>query len=210
MAKKLPFKGVAMIIIGICGASGSGKGYVCSVFEGHGVKWIDTDGVYKELTKPNAPCTNELAGFFGERILNMDGSLNRKELSRLVFQSENAEQNRKKLNEISHYHIRIRTKELITYYEEQGYKAVAIDAPVLFESGFDKMCDVTICVTAPQELKIERIMARDSITQEQALARLNSQLSDEALIELCDYEIKNTNGSDVEAQILAILQSLCL
>ncbi len=199
-----------MLIIGICGSSGSGKGYVCQILEAHGVKWIDTDGVYKDLTQPNAPCTNELVAHFGSEILNSDGSLNRKALAHLVFQDERASENRLALNEISHRHIRIETERLIQAYKQDGYKAVSIDAPVLFESGFDKMCDATICVTAPQEQKIERIILRDKITREQAIARLSSQLSDDKLRELCDYEIKNTNGYDLEAQIVAILTSLCI
>lgn len=199
-----------MKIIGICGSSGSGKGYVCKILETHGVKWIDTDRVYKDLTQPNAPCTTELAGYFGNKILNSDGTLNRRVLAQLVFQSENANQSRSALNEISHRHIKIETERLIQMYEKQGYKAVSVDAPVLFESGFDKLCDITICVTAPQEQKIARIIARDKITQEQALARLNSQLSDDELRRLCDFEIKNTNGYNLEEQIIAILDSLCI
>ena len=199
-----------MLILGICGSSGSGKGYVCQILEAHGVKWIDTDAVYKYLTAPSAPCTNELSCHFGNEILNADGTLNRKALAYLVFQSENAEKNRASLNEISHRHIRRETERLIQKYKEEGYKAVSIDAPVLFESGFDKMCDATICVTAPQEQKIERIVLRDNITKEQALARLNSQISDDELRKLCTFEIKNTNGYDLDAQIIAILNSLCI
>lgn len=199
-----------MKIIGICGSSGSGKGYVCKILESHGVKWIDTDGVYRDLTQPNAPCTSELASYFGNEILNSDGTLNRSALAQLVFQSENAVQSRKALNEISHRHIKVETERLIKAYEKDGYKAVSVDAPVLFESGFDKLCDITICITAPQEQKIERIIARDKITRDQAVARLNSQLSDDELRRLCDYEIKNTNGYDLESQIVAILDSLCI
>ena len=199
-----------MLILGLCGSSGSGKGYTCQIFEKHGVKWIDTDRVYKDLTGPGAPCTNELKDFFGNTVINDDGSLNRKELSRIVFQGQNSLANREKLNEISHYHIRKETEALISKYANEGFKAVIIDAPVLFESGFDKMCSATICVTAPYELKVERIMARDAITEEMAKARLSCQLSDERLRELCDYEIVNSNGFDLEEQVIAILQSLCI
>ncbi len=199
-----------MKVIGLCGSSGAGKGYVCAIFEEYNVKYIDTDRVYRDLTQPNAPCTLELAGHFGNSILNSDGSLNRKELARLVFQDENAEQSRKALNEISHSHIRKKTEALIEEHRAQGYPATVVDAPVLFESGFDEMCDVTICVTAPLEQKLERIIKRDNITKEQALARLSKQKSDEELRVLCNYEIKNTNGFDVREQVASILKALCI
>ena len=199
-----------MKILGICGSSGSGKGYVCKILERHGVMWIDTDGVYRELTKTSTPCTKELRLAFGNEILQSDGSLNRVVLAKLVFEHEQADVNRQRLNEIAHKHIRIETQRLIDYYESQGASAVSVDAPVLFESGFDKMCHATICVTAPFEEKLERIIKRDSITKEQAIARLNKQIDDDKLRELCDYEIKNTNGLDVEKQIVEILKSLCI
>lgn len=199
-----------MKVIGLCGSSGSGKGYVCAIFEEYNVKCIDTDQVYKDLTLPNAPCVVELVGYFGKGIINADGSLNRGELARLVFQDEKSEQNRKALNEISHRHIRKKTEALIKEYEAFGYDATVVDAPVLFESGFDELCDATICVTAPADEKLERIIKRDCITKEQALARLSKQKSDDELKNLCDYEIKNTNGFDVREQIASILKALCI
>jgi dephospho-CoA kinase len=85
-----------------------------------------------------------------------------------------------------------------------------IDAPVLFESGFDKMCHATVCVLCPQEEKIDRIVKRDGITREQAQARIASQLSDEELKNRCTYAIDNSSGSLIDGQIISILKDLGL
>ena len=197
-----------MIKIGLCGSSGSGKGYICKLFSTYGYKWIDTDKVYRDLATPKSECVKELREYFGNSILNPDGSLNRKELSKCVFEGEKANQNLNKLNEITHFYIRKETERIIEQSEQNGYKGVLVDAPVLFESGFDKMCDATICVTAPTELKLKRIVNRDNITLEKATSRIKSQLSDDELRKKCTYEIDNSEGANIEKQILSIIASL--
>jgi dephospho-CoA kinase len=197
-----------MIKIGICGSSGSGKGYVCKLFSTYGYKWIDTDRVYRDLATPKSECVRELKEYFGVSILNPDGSLNRKELSKSVFEGENSKERLNQLNKITHLHIQRETERIIKESEQNGYKGVLIDAPVLFESGFDKMCDVTVCVTAPLELKLQRIMSRDGITYEKAFARISSQLSDYDLREKCTYEIDNSATANIEAQISSIVSKL--
>ena len=197
-----------MIKIGVCGSSGSGKGYICKLFSTYGYKWIDTDKVYRDLATPKSECVKELKEYFGNTILNSDGSLNRKELSKCVFEGENAKENLDTLNKITHFHIRKETERIIMESEQNGYKGVLVDAPVLFESGFDKMCDATICVTAPTSLKLERIIKRDNISMEKALFRISSQLSDDELREKCTYEIDNSEGANIEEQIASIIASL--
>ena len=197
-----------MIRIGICGSSGSGKGYVCKLFSTYGFKWIDTDRVYRDLATPKSKCVMELREYFGDSILNPDGSLNRKELSKSVFEGENSKERLNKLNEITHFHIQIETERIINECEQSGYRGALIDAPVLFESGFDKLCDITICVTAPIELKLKRIVNRDNITEEKARARISNQLSDDVLREKCTYEIDNSEGADIEKQIAEIIAKL--
>jgi dephospho-CoA kinase len=200
-----------MIVIGLCGASGSGKGYVCEAFEKYGVKYIDTDKVYStKIVKAGSACLGELCMFFGKGILNEDGSLNKMALSSKVFEGENASEHLKVLNRITHRYIRADVEKTIADYREKGIKAVIIDAPVLFESGFDDLCDVTVCVTAPYDVKLKRITERDGISSQKAQARLKSQLPDERLIELCDYEIKNDGEHSVEAQISNIIEKLSL
>lgn len=190
-------------IIGLCGHSGSGKGYVCGIFSNYGIPSIDTDKVYSYLIEPvdgyPSPCVSELIKAFGDVILNADNSLNRRALSDIVFGSDGDKLN--VLNEITHKYILIKTRELIAEYSVSGYKCVIIDAPVLFESGFDKICDYTVAVTAPEEVSIGRIVERDMISTDSAVRRLSHQKSDDELRELCDFEIVNDNLADLKPQI---------
>jgi dephospho-CoA kinase len=197
-----------MIKIGLCGSSGSGKGYVSKKFKAYGVEYIDTDKVYRDIAVDGSDCVNELCSYFGEGILSEDGTLDRKELSKRVFEEDNASAHLKVLNEITHKYIRYETVRILEENESKGVIATIIDAPVLFESGFDKMCDVTVCVTAPTELKINRILKRDNIPIEKAEARLQSQLSDGSLRERCDYEIVNDDSGSLEYEIERVARSL--
>ena len=197
-----------MIKIGICGSSGSGKGYVCKLFSTYGYKWIDTDRVYRDLATPKSECVKELKEYFGASILNPDGSLNRKELSKSVFEGENSKERLNQLNKITHFYIQRETERIIKESEQNGYKGVLVDAPVLFESGFYILCDVTICVTAPLNTKLQRIISRDGITYEKALARVSNQLTDDELRAKCTYEIDNSGSKSVEAQIAEIISNL--
>ena len=197
-----------MIKIGLCGSSGSGKGYVSKKFKAYGVEYIDTDKVYRDIAVDGSDCVNELSSYFGEGILSEDGTLDRKELSKRVFEGDNASVHLKMLNEITHKYIKIETERILEENESKGVIATIIDAPVLFESGFDDMCDVTVCVTAPIELKIKRILKRDNIPLEKAKARLQSQLPDEILREKCDYEIVNDDSGSLENEIIKVVEGL--
>lgn len=196
-----------MIIIGLCGSSGSGKGYVSAKLAKHGVGFIDTDKVYRERVLVNPACKGELVASFGSAIL-ADGNVDKKRLAAIVFEGDGAKERLEALNCITHKYIKVETEQLISAYREAGYPAVLVDAPVLFESGFDEMCHVTVCVTAPDEQKLARIVKRDGISSEKAMARLNSQLSDSELRARCTYELNNTDGCDLERQIRSMLRDL--
>lgn len=198
-----------MVIIGLCGASGSGKGYACQAFSKYGVAFIDTDKVYREQVLTDKGCVGELTDYFGNEILE-NGLVSKKKLAQLVFQGQGAAERLNMLNRITHKYIKVKTDELVQSYEAKGYGAVLIDAPVLFESGFDKMCHITVCVICPQEEKIDRIIKRDGITREQAQARIASQLSDEELKNRCTYAIDNSSDSLIDGQIISILKDLGL
>ena len=196
-----------MVIIGLCGSSGAGKGYVSKAFEKYGVPSIDTDRLYRETTvKKGTECLNELVKAFGSEILTEDGELNRTKLASIVFEGDGSRERLSRLNEITHRYIKIDTEALLAKYAAEGKRAAIIDAPVLFESGFDKMCDITVSVIAPQDVKIDRIVSRDGISKEKAKSRLNSQLSNEELIALTTYTVDNSN-CDIDSQIEQILKN---
>ena len=199
-----------MIVIGLCGSSGSGKGYVCRVFRKYGVEHIDTDLVYRSIAVPGSPCVTELRNYFGEEILSADGGLDRAALSKRVFEGDNAAQHLEMLNRITHRYIKEDVLKTLSRFGKSGVRAAIIDAPVLFESGFDSFCNVTVCVTAPRELKLQRILERDKITRQKAEARIDSQLPDIRLKELCDYEIVNDGESNLDGEIIKVIRSIGL
>ncbi len=180
-------------VIGLCGRSGSGKGYLCSVFAELGVPAIDTDAVYRALT--SAPdgdvpreCTAALAREFGEEILAPELSLNRRALAQIVF-AEGAQDKLKRLNEITHAYILSETDRIIESLAEDGASAVIVDAPVLFESGYNRKCDFILAAVAEDEVLLRRIMNRDGISAEAARARLAAQLTNEELSRRADFVI---------------------
>ena len=182
-----------MEIIGLCGGSGSGKGMVSSIFAERGFKHIDTDAVYHFLTSFPSPCLRELADAFGMQIIK-NGKLDRKALGKIVFSEDATGEKRKTLNSISHRHILTRTRELIAKYETEGAIGVVVDAPLLFESSFDRICTSIVCVVADEKIRISRIMERDGITGQSAYLRIRTQLPDDYLIQRSDYCIEN-NGT---------------
>ena len=181
-------------VIGLCGGSGSGKGAVSSIFAKNGYLTIDTDMVYRDITGKKSQCFDALVAEFGNEILNQNGILDRKKLGDIVFSDR---EKLKKLNSIAHKHVLSEVRASIENAATADFKGVVVDAPLLFESGFDSDCDLVIAVIASKDIRIERIMKRDSISFEAALKRVNSQLSDEFLISRADFLIEN-NG-DTEA-----------
>ena len=185
-----------MKVIGLCGGSGSGKGTVCALFREYNIPSIDTDAVYKDLTSRHSECLDKLVETFGEHILSSDGVIDRRKLASVVFEGKDCDLRLKELNKIAHYYILGETRKIITQYTEQGYSAVIVDAPVLFESGFDSECDIILCVVADREIRIGRIMARDNIIREKAEARIDSQLSNEEIISRSDIIVYNNGDID--------------
>lgn len=191
-------------IVGMCGRSGSGKGYASKRFIARGIPVIDTDKVYRGLVEcenePLSECLAELTHEFGEDIIDERGCLDRRALSEIVF-AVGAGGKLNRLNKITHKYILMETQRIISNLAAKGAAAVVIDAPVLFESGFNSICDVTVFVSAPDDICIERIMQRDGISYNAALRRLASQKSEAELRSLCDDEIKNNPDADIFAEV---------
>ena len=194
-----------MIIIGLCGGSGAGKGAIAAAFKSYGVPSIDADAVYRDLTVKGSSLLEELSREFGDDIISSDGSLNRKRLSEKVFSEEGRRSLLPKLNRITHSAVIAETERRMEDIRLNGAAAVIFDAPQLFESGFDKKCDTVIAVTASREVRIARIIKRDGISRERAEARINAQLTDEFLAEHADFVIVN-NGT--EADITAVVSEV--
>lgn len=197
-----------IIIIGLTGQSGAGKGEVCRILNEHGIESIDTDAVYHKLLVPPSECIDELEAFFGSQILDERGAVNRKALASIVFAPEN-QSKLEALNKITHKFILAETEKMICRFENKGCRAVAIDAPLLFESGFEKKCDAVVSVIAPYETRLERIIKRDGIDKERATARLRSQKDESFYTSQSDFVISN-NGDmySLGEQVYSVIQQI--
>lgn len=196
-------------IIGMCGRSGSGKSTICRLFLQYGIPSIDTDAVYRKLTAASpivSPCVLELAEAFGSSVMAEDGSLDRKQLAKIVFAPDGADALRR-LNEITHKYILNETVVLLGRMLSMGAPAVILDAPVLFESHLDQLCDTVVCVAADDASSIRRIMERDGVTEEEAKARLAAQIPLAELAARCDYVVDNSDGSLPEGQVKTLAAS---
>lgn len=198
-----------MKIIGLCGGSGSGKGTVSRFFAEYGILSVDTDAVYHDITSHSSPCLDALVLEFGADILADNGALDRKKLSNIVFFGENSSQKRARLNKISHEHVLRKTREILADYEEQGVAAALVDAPLLFESGFDKECDLIIVVIADKSVRVKRITERDGIDEAAAIRRIDSQYDDEYLKSRSSFVIENSGTiSDLRDRVKEIANKI--
>ncbi len=195
-----------MLVIGITGGTGSGKGFVCRLFEKLGINSIDTDQTSRQVCGAGMPCLIELAQTFGNDILNPDGSLNRKKLASIAFSDK---QKHLILNKITHFHILNEVRNRLNIERENGKAAAIVDAPLLYESGFDKECDVIIAVTADESIRIKRIIERDNISIDEIKQRLSKQGDDSFYTQKANYVITN-NGSadDLQKQVEAVYNSI--
>ncbi len=177
-----------MITIGVTGPSGAGKGVMSAYLESDNIKVIDADAVYHDVITPPSDCLSELVGYFGEDILKESGELDRSSLAGKVFGEENRE-SLLTLNEITHKYVSKRIKELLEEYSSA--RACVIDAPLLIEAGLDKICDFTIAVLAEKDIRAKRLLARDGISLEAAMKRIDSQKNDKYYIDNTDYALYN-------------------
>lgn len=184
-----------MFTIGLTGQSGAGKGEFSRIFLEHGkAVCLDTDLTARQVVQKGKPCLDELCEFFGNEILDQSGNLDRKKLAVLAFSDKEKHES---LNRITHFYIMKEIKEWLSDMENSGAKIAIIDAPLLFESGADRLCDITVGVIAPYKIRLERILKRDGIDEESARIRLDSQPDDNFFKENCTYII--CNGKDLEA-----------
>ena len=198
-----------MKVVGLCGGSGSGKGTVSTVFSAFDIPSIDTDSVYHSLISKKTPCLDALVDEFGKQIIAPDGSLDRAKLSEIVFNGEGSDEKRRKLNQISHKFVLEKTREILNEHRLNGKKAVLVDAPLLFESGFDKECDFVIAVVAEEDARIMRIVKRDKISIEKAKLRIKTQLPDDYLSQRAKYVIKNDGEiAELELKVREIAEQI--
>lgn len=175
-----------MIIVGITGPTGAGKTVACETLTKLGAGVINADRVARAVTEKGSPVLAELAECFGSDILN-GGELDRKELARRAFvDAESTE----KLNSVIFPYIIKRISEEIQSVGSSA-NVVVLDAPTLFESGCDSLCDVTVAVLADAKHRLPRILHRDGLSETDADLRMSAGKTDDFYISRVDHVVVN-------------------
>lgn len=186
-----------MLKVGLCGKIGSGKSTVCHAFERLGIAVYISDDHAKRLMSQSSTLREQITAAFGSECYR-DGELNRAYLASRIFGSAEA---RATLNSIVHPAV---CRHFEQWAECQSSEYVIVESAILFESGLDRVVDVVIGVIAPEELCVERAVARDNSNREAVLARMRCQITDSRLKELSDYVIENTTLESLERQVTDI------
>lgn len=193
-----------MLIIGLTGPTGAGKTTVLRALGELGCVCVDCDGLYHRLLDTSPQLVGELTDRFGKSILDSQGKVDRRALGQVVFADPQALSG---LNAIAHRHVVAACVSLIRTAQAQGEKALALDAIALMESGLGALCDVTVAVTAPEEVRLARIMARDGLDEAAARARMEAQRPSEYYVNQCDHSIVN-DGNKTLRELKAELTRL--
>ena len=187
------------MIFGITGGTGCGKTTALQTIRELGGIIIDCDAVYHVLLQTDKKMLQAIEARFPGTVEN--GVLQRKKLGSIVFSDENALMD---LNKITHGAIKAEVLRLL----ETAPKLAAIDAIALFEGGLADLCDVTVAVTAPAEVRVQRLMKRDNISEDYARSRIAAQHDETWFRERCDWTREN-NGTEVQfhQKCLAFLEN---
>ncbi|HVW97337.1 MAG TPA: dephospho-CoA kinase [Mucilaginibacter sp.] len=193
-----------MLKVGITGNIGSGKTTVSKIFEVLGIPVFYADDAAKEAMVTDHLLISGIRNTFGSQAYFEDGTLNRKYIANIVF---NNDDELNKLNALVHpATFRAFDEWLKTV---GGVPYILKEAAVLFESGSFKLCDYSIMVSAPLELRIKRVMERDGLTREQIISRESRQFDEEKKSALADFIIVNDEVQMVIPQALELHQKLC-
>lgn len=160
---------MTLIKLGLTGPTGAGKTTVAHLLEQNGIPLVDADAIARTVTEKGSPVLSALADTFGKDILFPDGSLDRRALAAVAFSSK---ENTEKLNAVTHPAILARIRRALA---DATGDAVVLDAPLLFETGLDALCDHTAAIVADEAVRLARITARDGISEEAAKKRMAVQ-----------------------------------
>ena len=192
-----------MHIIGVTGGLGSGKSTVAAMFANRGARIIDADAITRDLLALDKKCVKKVAKIFPGVILSKN-IVNRSELAKIVFSHP---RELKKLTDILYPEALKAVKSQISQYKHEGF--VILDAPLLFESGWNKITDTTIVVTARRRQQIERARKRLGLTQLQVMRRLKNQMPMKEKCAMADIIIDNRHDlKETRQQVDAIIDRL--
>ena len=195
-----------MKIIGITGRSGCGKSSATIFLARQGYPCIDADRIARDVLLPGSPCLEKLQAYFGQDILEADGTLKRRLLADRAFATP---EGTRVLTEITQPEILRRIEERLRQAQASGAGMAFVDGAVIVGTPFEPRCDALVLITAPYETSVQRICARDGISPEMARRRLDAQTSLDTLRAAATIEIVNDGTAEqLENKVEAYLESL--
>ncbi len=190
-------------LVGLTGKTGAGKSTVSKYLQEKGAYIIDGDIVARQVLTEDKNLLPRLCEAFGD-VLNTDGTLDRKALAKVAFSTP---ERTAVLNSLMHPAI----NDFIHKQVEKAfdkYDLVIVDAAAIIESGYADECDVMLVVYAPVDVRKSRIMARDSISENDAIIRINGQKDDDFYLSRADFVIRNYEPYDLKEELLPVVKEL--
>ncbi|WP_158962932.1 dephospho-CoA kinase [Myroides fluvii] len=192
------------IIVGLTGGIGSGKTTVAKLFEKHGVPiYIADERARMIMDQPEV--VQAVQQIFKTSVINEFGLLDRARIKALVFDDKTLLE---QLNQVVHPRVKKDFEDWLAAQHNSPF--VIKESAILFENGLEKDCDVVILVVAAEEVRIERVMARDGVSKEQVLKIIDNQMKDEEKIGRSQYIIENNNKKTIESDIISIIRDINL
>lgn len=198
-----------MRLIGLTGGMGAGKSTVARLLTAHGAHVIDADAIAREVVESGEPALAAIAERFGDGVLRDDGSMDRAAVAAIVFDDEAALRD---LEAITHPAIRTRIEERVAAHaeaerSEPEERVVVLDHPLLVETGMADALPVVVVVTAPIELRVERLAAGRGVDPEDARARMRHQIDDEQRAAVATHVVVNDGDEEQLATRVAAVWS---
>lgn len=196
-----------MLKVGLTGGIATGKSFVLSVLSELGCEVMDADQTAREVVEPGQPAFEEIVAHFGGEVVGADGRLDRPKLGAIVF---NDPAQREKLNSIVHPKVFEAQARWMAEVEARNPQAVVIiDAALMIETGSYRRFDKVVVVYCEPELQLQRLMARNNMTQEEATARISSQMPSAEKLKFADFSINTSQGfEDTRLQTVALYEQL--
>ncbi|MGG3444147.1 dephospho-CoA kinase [Bacillus cereus] len=190
------------VVIGLTGGIASGKSTVSEMFRELNIPVIDADIIAREVVERGKPAYNKIVEVFGMEVLQEDGELDRPKLGSVVFYNE---EKRLQLNKIVHPAVREEMNAQKEMYIKEGMQAVVLDIPLLFESKLTNLVDRILVVAVMPSTQLERLMKRNNFSEEEATARIQSQMPLEEKVKRADEVINNDGtimGTKTQLQVI--------
>lgn len=179
------------LVIGLTGGIASGKSTISSILKAVGWPVIDADLIARQIVMPGSKGLEQIVNRFGPQMLNSDGTLDRKKLGKTVFDDPKKLSD---LDKIEHPLIQETIDSQLDEFKKQHLPVVVLDVPLLFETGMDEECDLTVLAVVDQATQLKRLMKRDQISKMDAVKKISSQMSLKEKMQRADVIIDN-NGT---------------